>query len=156
MEPTNTLNWRTEEHHHIERGSDWYWALGIIALSTATTAILFSNFFFALLIIVGAATLGLIVSKKPLEVDFELSEQGLVVNDEFYAYDHMFAFWIEIDENEKASLLIDTPRIMTPDLVVPLADVDPATVREIFIEKGVPETPLRESFYHKVLELFGF
>ncbi len=155
MEPTNTLSWRAQEHHHIERGSDWYWALGIIAVSTAATAVLFSNFLFALLIVVAAPTLGMVVGRKPPEVDFELSEQGLVIDDEFYAYNHMFAFWIEND-GEKATLLIDTPRFMTPDLVIPLEDVDPQVVREILIEMEVPEKPLRESIYHKVLELFGF
>src|SRR3989344_4411045 len=34
------LRWSAYEHDHIERGSDWYWALGVVAISIAITAII--------------------------------------------------------------------------------------------------------------------
>ena len=152
---SDTLTWRAPEHQHVERGKDWYWALGIVAVSSALTAILFSNFLFALLIVVAAGTLGMIASHKPQEVDFELSQRGLVIGDEFYPYDHMHAFWVG-DDNGKPTLFIDTPRFMTPDLVIPIEDVDPAHIHAMLADNGVPETPLQESIYYKILEFLGF
>jgi hypothetical protein len=155
MDETNEiLSWRAPEHQHIERGSDWYWALGIIAVSTALTSILFKNILFALVIVVGAGTLGMIAARKPHEVDFTLDEHGLVIGDEFYPYDHMYAFWISGDEYP--TLLIDTPRFMTPDLVIPLQDVSPEEVRGMLLAHNVTEKPLRESFFYNVLEFLGF
>jgi len=147
-----SITWTTAEHHHLERGSDWYWALGIIAISSAATAILFNNILFALLIVLAAGTLGVIASRPPMTVDFELSEKGLSVNDTFYPYEEMFAFWVT--EDDEPTLLIDTPRFMTPDLAVPLGDVHPEAVRE-FMRLRVPEVELRESFVFKVTEFFG-
>ena len=155
MDSNAILSWRAPEHQHTERGTDWYWALGIIALSSAITAIIFSNLLFALLIVIAAGTLGIVAHHKPEEVDFELSNRGLSIGaDEFYPYDHMFAFWV--GGGEKPTLLIDTPRFMTPDLVIPIEDVDPDIVREILLEQGVPEVPLRESLYYKIMEFLGF
>ena len=148
------LSWRAPEHQHTERGHDWYWALGIIAASTATTSILFNNFLFALLIVAAATTLGLVAHRRPEEVDFELGDRGLAIGEEFYPYSTMYSFWV--GGGERPTLLIDTPHFMTPDLVIPIQDLEPDLVREVLLEQGVPEIPLRESFYYRLLEFLGF
>lgn len=150
MEPS--LAWRATEHRHIERGHDWYWALGIIAVSSALTAIIFGNVLFALLLIVAATTFALIAMRPPASIDFALSEDGLSIGDEFYPYDEMRTFWIE--DGEHPLLLIDTPRFMTPDLAVPLDDADVASIHRVFAER-VLETPLRESPLFILLETMG-
>ena len=33
-EITRAITWEAPEHNHIEKTSDWYWALGIIAVAT--------------------------------------------------------------------------------------------------------------------------
>ena len=148
-----TIAWRAEEHRHVERGSDWYWALGVIAVSSAVTAVLFNNILFALLIVVAATTLGMIASRPPAIADFVLGARGLLINDTFYPYEEMFAFWVT--EDEQPVLLIDTPRIMTPDLVIPLHDVDADAVRA-YLQTRVRQVPLYEPFLYRVMEFFGF
>ena len=149
---SDPLTWTAEEHQHLERGSDWYWALGIIAVSSAATAVLFNNILFALLIIIAAGMLGALASRPPALADFTLGERGLLVNDTLYPYEEMFAFWVS--DNENPTLLIDTPRWMTPDLVIPLSDADPEAVRE-FLRPRVPEIELHESFVYNMMEFFG-
>lgn len=146
------LTWRAPEHQHAERGSDWYIALGIIAISIALTSILFNNFLFALLIVLAAITLGMLASRTPPVVDFFLTERGLMVDETLYVYEEMFAFWVT--DGDQPTLLIDTPRFMTPDLVIPLTDVDPESVR-VFLSERVPEIPMRESIFYKIMELMG-
>jgi hypothetical protein len=147
-----SITWRAEEHRHLERGSDWYWALGIIAVSLALTAILFNNILFALIIVLAATTFGMLASRPPEVVDFVLGERGLMVGDTLFTYDEMFAFWVE--DGEEPTLLIDTPRFMVPDLVLPLNDADPDEVRA-FLQERVPEVELHESFVYKLMEFFG-
>ena len=149
---SDSITWTAEEHRHLERGSDWYWALGIIAVSSAATAVLFNNILFALLIIIAAGMLGALASRPPTLANFTLGERGLSVNDTLYPYEEMFAFWVSDDENP--TLLIDTPRWMTPDLVIPLAGVNPGAVRA-FLRPRVPEIELHESFVYTVMEFFG-
>ncbi len=149
----STLSWRASEHQHIERGGDWYWALGIVALSCALTAVLFGNVLFAVVIVVAAATFGIIASQPPRVLDFALTEDGLSIGDEFYPYTDMRAFWIE--DTDEPLLLIDTPRFMTPDLAVPLNHEQAPAVHAILAER-VPEVPLRESAIFILLETLGF
>jgi len=146
------ITWRAEEHRHQERGSDWYWALGVIAVSLALTAILFNNILFALIIVLAAVTFGMLASRPPKVVDFVLGERGLMVDDTLFTYEEMFAFWVE--DGDTPTLLIDTPRFMAPDLVLPLNDADPDEVRA-FLKERVPEVELHESFLYKLMEFFG-
>jgi len=151
MEP---LTWSAYEHEHKDRGNDWYVALGVITLCTALTALIFSNFFFALLIITAATTLGLLASQPPALTEFALSDQGLLVGDTFHPFHEMYAFWIQ--EQPERFLMIDTPRWMAPDIIIPLpADIDSNTVRAFFKDK-TPEVPMHEPLGYRVLEMFGF
>jgi hypothetical protein len=44
---------------------------------------------------------------------------------------------------------------MTPNLVIPIGDVDPEMIRA-FLSERVEEVPMKEPIAHKILEFFGF
>jgi hypothetical protein len=148
------LRWSAYEHEHIERGSDWFWALGIIAVSAALTSILLGNVLFAILIVVAAATIGLIAQHPPQLHEFELTEKGIRTGVTMHPYENIISFWVD-EESGDPVLLVDTIAFMAPNLVIPLGDTDPEHVREFLREYAV-EVPMKEPFAHKVLEFFGF
>jgi len=74
--PENTIRWQGYEYDHQEKTSDWFWVLGIVALSSAATAIIFKNILFALLILIGAFTVALFAAKKPNLTHFEINRRG--------------------------------------------------------------------------------
>jgi len=149
------LTWSAAEHPHIERGSDWYWALGIIAISGALTSLLFSNILFALLILMAAVTLGLVASHPSQMVEFSVHDKGLDLGEETHLFRDMIGFWIEEDE-QGATLMVDTPKILAPDVIVPIVDVDPEEIRNRFLAAEVPEVKMSAPLPYKVLEFFGF
>lgn len=149
-----TLRWSAYEHEHIERGSDWYWALGVIAASAALTAILFGNFLFALVIILAAVTIGLIAQKPPELHEFEISEKGIRIGQTFHPYDTVISFWVD-EELPEPLLLVDTTTFMSPNLIIPVADMDPEEVRSV-LRPHAEEVPMKEPLAHKILEFFGF
>ncbi|HWO07699.1 MAG TPA: hypothetical protein VNM40_03930 [Candidatus Paceibacterota bacterium] len=149
-----TLRWSAYEHEHIERGSDWYWALGIIAVCAAVTSILFGNFLFALLIVVAAFTIGIIAQQPPELHEFELSEKGIRIGKDFHSYDTMLSFWVD-DEIDEPLLLVDTTKFLSPNLIIPVGDMHPDTIRD-FLRPHVEEVPMKEPIAHKILEFFGF
>ncbi len=149
-----TLRWSAFEHEHIERGSDWFWALGVIAVSAALTALLFGNFLFALLIVVAATTIGLIARTPPDLHEFEISEKGVRIGPTMHPYDTIISFWVD-EELPKPLLLIDTVTFMSPNLVIPIGDHAPETIRE-HLRLHALETPMKEPLAHKILEFFGF
>ena len=149
-----TLRWEAYEHEHIERGGDWYWALGIIAVCAAITSILFSNFLFALLIVVAAFTIGIIASRPPELHDFEISEKGIRIGNDVHTYDSIISFWLD-DELDEPLLLVDTTTFMSPNLVIPIDTMDPEHIRS-YLRTYVDEVPMKEPAAHKILEFFGF
>lgn len=148
------LRWSAYEHEHIERGSDWFWALGIIATSAALTSILLGNILFALLIVVAAATIGLIANHPPQLHEFELTEKGIRTGVTMHPYENIISFWVD-EEADEPVLLIDTIAFTAPNLIIPLGDTPPAAVRE-FLREYAQEVPMKEPLAHKVMEFFGF
>ena len=149
-----SIRWQAYEHEHIERGNDWFWALGIAAVCIAAISALFGNLLFAILILVAAVTLALLARTPPTLIEFELSNRGIRVGGTMHRYEEIIAFWVEDHDADPPVLLIDTVKWLSPNLVIPLPNVNPNTVREYLLEH-VEETPMRETAAHKVLEFFG-
>lgn len=148
------LRWSAYEHEHIERSVDWYWALGIVAVSIALTSILFGNVLFAILIVVAAYTIGRIARTAPELVEFELSDRGIRVGGTLHRYDEIISFWVE-DELDKAPLLlVDTIKFMSPNLIIPIEGIDPHEIR-VFLQERADEVPMKEPVSHKILEFLG-
>lgn len=149
-----SLRWSAYEHDHIERGAEWYWALGIIALSIAITSLLFQDFFFAILIVIAAITLALLARTQPDISEFELSDAGIRIDDALHRFDEILAFWVETEASGRPMLFIDTTKFLSPNLIIPIEHIDPALVRAFLVER-VEERRMKESLSHKVLEFFG-
>ena len=161
MEPTGTessIEWHAYEHQPLERSADWFWALGIMSVASAVTAIILGDILFGILLIIAGISISVLAKREHKIVAFSLHKRGLSINATLYPINHLRAFRIiEDDENGESLLLIDTPRFMTPDLVIPLEEVDIAAVEKWFISHEIPERKeLRESLALKFLEFFGF
>jgi hypothetical protein len=148
------LRWSAFEHEHIPRGSDWFWALGIIACSAAIIAILFHDYLFAILVVLAAAIFGMLANVPPDIVNFEISDRGIRTGDTMHRFEEIIAFWVEEHDIERPLLLVDTVKFMAPNLIIPIENIDPHLVRA-FLQKHVDEVPMTEPFAHKVLEFFG-
>ncbi len=149
------LRWTAYEHEHVERGSDWFWALGIVAVSIAITSILFHDFFFAIIILIAAFTLALLANTPPDIARFELSDKGIRVNDALHRYNEIISFWVEDEHgHHRPLLLVDTTKFMSPNLIIPIEHMDPATVRA-YLKDRTTEKHMKEPLSHKILEFLG-
>ena len=154
MADTPALRWSAYEHEHIERGSDWYWALGVVAVSIALTAIVLHDVLFGVLVIVAAVTLGLLAQTPPELAQFEVSERGIRVNDILHRWDHVISFWVEDEHGDRPLLLVDTTKFMSPNLIIPIEHIDPSLVRA-FLKEHTEEKHMKEPLAHKILEFLG-
>ena len=73
------LQWSALEYEEKERSKDWFWALGIIVVTSSIASVIFGNYFFAVLLILGGFLLGFFATKKPEMVQYELTERGLKI-----------------------------------------------------------------------------
>lgn len=149
------LRWSAYEHEHVERGSDWFWALGIVAVSIGLVSILFHDFLFAIVIAIAAVTIAILALHPPDLVEFEISERGIRVAGKLHRYDEIIAFWVEDENDERPLLLIDTIKLMHPNIIIPIEHIDPHVVRSYLMEH-IEEMPMKEPIAHKLIEFLGF
>lgn len=149
------MRWSAYEHEFVERRTDWFWALGIIAVCGAALCVLFRDLLFGVLILIAAATFALLANIPPELATFELSDRGLRINGVLHRFDEIISFWVE-DEHHRGRplLLIDTIKFMSPNFIIPIEGIDPHVVRA-FLVKRAKEVPMKEPFAHRIVEFFG-
>lgn len=148
------LTWTSLEHAHTPT-PDWYWALGIIAVSGAITAILLHNVLFAVLILVASLTLGMHANKPEREMDYSISTRGITINKTLYPYKSILGFSI-IESGKKSLLLLDAQQPFVPHIVIPIPDeVDKNAIQDFLLDY-LPEVELYESPAQKLFEILGF
>jgi len=152
----DTISWQGYEYTHYEKSSDWFWALGIVALSSAVTAIIFKNILFALLILIGAFTVALFAAKKPHLVHFEVTRRGVSIDDTLYPFTTLESFWIDEDEHGHHTLILKSQRVIMPYIIIPLVEsIEFEDMRNTLLTK-LEEEELHEPISHKIFEFFGF
>lgn len=153
------LEWSTLEHEHLHKTADWYWAVGLIALSIAVTAVIFNNLLFAILIVIGAGALMLQSLNGPDELTVTITSRGVVLNKKLYPFSTLESFWVEHDEDdpEPSKLLIKSQKLLMPLIVIPIneEEVNPEDVTDYMLD-FVDEEELFEPLTQKLMEWMGF
>ncbi len=150
------ITWQAHEYEHTEKGSDWYWALGLIAVAGSIGALLFNNILFAVFILLIAFVLAIFASRKPDIATFSISQRGVRINDTLYPFQTLNAFGIEELSPEHTPLLIlDSKKPLVPHIVIPLIDVNVHDVHD-FLHQYLKEEDLLEPLSHKIMAWLGF
>jgi len=151
----NFLSWSALEYHYYEKSTDWYWAVGFVTFSISVSAFIFNNVLFGILIIIGAIALLLHAVKRPLLVDFEVTTKGINIGNERYPFRELKSFWIASDNEEDKKLILQSKKMLSQYIVIPLGDMDEDILRE-FLENYLPEEEHHEQLSHKFMEYLGF
>jgi hypothetical protein len=154
MAKPKALRWNTLEYEHQERGSDWFWAVGILTVAIAITSIIFNNILFAIVIILSGFTLTLFAARHPKDVEIIIDEQGVGMDSYFYPYHSLESFWVD-EHSKQPKILLKSQKLIMPYIVIPIEEVNPEQVRETLSEY-LPEVFHTESNLHKLFEYLGF
>lgn len=149
--------WPSYEYNFREKSKDWFWAVGITALSIAIISILFENIFFAVFIILAGIIIIMTANRPPKVIDYEISDKGLRVDEVVYPYTELHSFWVIDDRFSAPKLLVRSERLIAHILVIPLETdiVNAKDVRE-YIGQFLPEETLYEPFSKRIMESLGF
>jgi hypothetical protein len=149
------LDWKAYEYRFQEKTPDWYWAVGIIAISVAVTAVLFHNVLFAILVILGAFTLSLYAHRKPDRILCRLTDREIRFGKNIYTYSNLDSFWIESDYGDPR-IVIKSKKTVMPYIVIPIgSEIAPNNVRH-FLSRYLREEEHHEPLSHKIMEFLGF
>ena len=156
MEPAvRAVTWEAPQHHHVEKGNDWFFALAIIVLAFIVVAILLNNVMFALVMGLAGGVLAMSAAKRPSIVPYSISVRGIKVEDELFPYTRLRSYHIDEEDHRGPQLLVLTERKSVPMLVLPLP-VDHIDDIEAILSERLPEEFIQEPLGLKILELFGF
>lgn len=150
------LEWKAREITGRRRGPDWYWILGIVAVTMGLLAILFGNILFAVVIIVGTFAIILSVAREHEEHHFKLSDDGLQIGSHLYPFENMESFSIVeyIDPEVSPTLSIQTTSILAPHLLISLENVDPVEVYEI-LDDHIDMEEHRDTIIDRAVDFLG-
>ena len=154
MEHNKKITWNTLEYEHKDKGTDWYFALGIIAVSASVASFLLNNILFSILILIGAITLAMYGVRKPSTLNIEINDRGILVNNTLYPFNTLKAFWVE-ENTTPPKLIIQSEKTFMPYLILSLENTDTDKVR-IFLLEHIKEEELSEPLSQKIMEYLGF
>ncbi len=160
MEKDGKLNWSALEYEERERSRDWFWALGIIVVTGSIAAIIFNDYFFAVLLVLSGLLLGFFAVKKPDLIIYELNKKGLQIGDRLYPYDNIKSFWVQIGETDEINvrpiLFIHSERAFMPIITIPIEEEMAREIHSFMIAKNVAEVQMKEHPSDKIMEALGF
>jgi len=161
MEKGEKIEWSALEYEEKERNTDWFWALGVIVVASSLAAIIFGNYFFAILLIIGGVLMGFFAIKKPDMVFYELNEKGLKIRNRIYLYENIKAFWVQksLSDDGKImppALFIKSQRLLVPVFSVPIEEISVVKIHNIMLAYDVPEKEMKEHPSEKIMESLGF
>ncbi len=154
------LNWSALEYEERERSKDWFWALGIIVITSSIAAIIFGDYFFAALLILSGILLGFFAVKKPGTIFYELNNKGLKIGNRIYPYENIKSFWIQTEQpeqiNTKSLLFIHSERAFMPIITIPIDETMATDIHYIMTSKNIAEVEMREHPTDRIMEMLGF
>jgi len=153
MAEDSGISWRVDTHEHKERSTDWYWGLGLGAAAAAGLALFFGNVLFAVIIALGAGSLGVLIARGPREHEVKVTSRGLSLDGTLYRWSSVESFWIQ--ESRDPHLLLTTQGILHPQLIIPIGDPARAQNLRAYLRRHVREQEQEPHVGHHVAEMFG-
>lgn len=150
----NTIEWRAPEYNHKNRGIDFLWTIGLIALASCIIAVWLGNYIFGIFILLSGACLIFFTAREPEEITFSISNNGVTMGRDVHAWKIVKSFNIK-DGNPYDKLIIETTKKFLPLYTIPLPQSLSQEVKTSLIQI-IPNTEIDESPSMLFMEKLGF
>lgn len=154
-EVVQAITWEAPAHTHIEKGSDWFWALGLLAVAGAVGAFIFGDILFGMVILLGATVMVVFTLHEPDLQFFAVTTRGIRVGEELYPYATLESYYIDEDNVQGPQLIVKSERMLMPLILMPIPEEYIDDIEDI-LQTRLPEEHLEEPLAHRLLEFFGF
>jgi len=158
--PDYKLVWSAPEYEDKERSRDWFWAFGVVVVTSMIAAIILGDYFFALLIVLAGVLLGIFAIKKSSIITYELNPKGLRIGSRLYPYENIRSFWVQANLSPgtkvKPLLFVHTERVFMPTLSIPIEENIAEDIHDIFTAQEISEVEMKEHPSEKIMEILGF
>ncbi|MBX4189594.1 hypothetical protein KW785_03320 [Candidatus Parcubacteria bacterium] len=149
------IEWDAHAYEHKIRTEDWFWAVGIIAVSVAVASVIFGNIIFGILILVAAFALSLFINRPPEIIHVVVDERGITKGHIRYPYATLHSFWLE-EEHSHPKILLRSQKWFLPLIVVPLGEEVNTEKLEETLLQFLPREFHTVPWVERFLEYLGF
>ncbi|MFZ2048873.1 MAG: hypothetical protein WAV25_01065 [Minisyncoccia bacterium] len=149
------IEWDAHEYEHKERTQDWFWAVGIIAVSISIASIIFGNIIFGIFILVATFSLSLYINRPPEILKMRIDSLGIARNKIYYPFETIHSFCIDIEHPHK-KILLRSKKMFMPLIVIPLGEEVSSDKVNSILKEFLPEEYQQLPFLENVLEFLGF
>lgn len=154
-EAVRAVTWDAYEHYYSERGSDWFWILGIATATFGIAAILVGNVLLGIVIFLSGTLIGVLAKREPRIIPFAVTPRGVRIGETLYPYTTLECYCIDGEHILGPQLLVKSEKLFMPLLVIPIPDDAIDEIEEVVAQK-LPEAHLEEPLGHRLLEFFNF
>lgn len=127
------IEWQFSEFEKLQKGDLWFITFGVIAGALLIYSVFTSNFLFALIIVLTYFIIFIRQAREPEMILFVITEQGIILDNYFYAFHELKKFWIIYKPPEVKFLYIDVDRTLSAIKRIPLLDINPLFIREVLL-----------------------
>lgn len=138
------LSWKFLEHPQYQRKKSWYVISGLLLLVFMIYAIFTSNPLFAIFLFLFGLIVFLHAKRPPLELEFKVFEDGIMVGSKFYEWTEIKNFHLVYQPPKTKRLYFDLKNVFVFDVSVSLERQDPLKVRKILKEYLDEDTERKE------------
>lgn len=128
-------SWIFPEYVKYDRSRRWYITAFIIFIALTFYNFKTGNFLFIIILVMLALIIVESRKKKPMEMKFSITENGIILNDIFYDYNkNLNNFWIVYNPPEVKKIYFEFKNMLRTHLVIPITDQSPLDLRDILLE----------------------
>jgi hypothetical protein len=127
------MSWKIPEYTKHERGRNWFILAGIILFLFLIYAFYTRNFLFVVILILSTVIILMRSKEEPMELDFNIFEDGMSVGRKFYSWRDVNKFYIIYDPPEVKNLYFELKGFRSR-LSIPLLVQNPIKVREVLLK----------------------
>ena len=129
------MYWTMDEFHQHERSNAWYVIFLLLGLGLILSAIIATNYVFAVLLVLIGTFMILQHFRDPENVPILVLTAGISVGEHFYPWDEVKDFWVAFDPPHVSKLYVDFKKSSEPFMSIDLPeDMDPNEIRETMLE----------------------
>lgn len=149
------VTWEAPEHRHIEKSTEWYWVVSIIALAGAIWSVVLGDLLFGLVILLAATVMIMMSHHKPRVMQFEVSLRGIRRDSALFPYGTLESFCIDAENPNGPLLIVKSKHFLMHLIIIPIPEQYIDEIEHILMPRLHTEH-LEEPIAHRLLEILGF
>ncbi len=128
------LSWNFPEFDPTPRTHRWYLWFGICSALLIALGMFTDNFLFSLIVVLVALIIFLRNWRRPANIHFAFTPQGLHVGRNFYSMKELQEFWLAYKPPVEDTLYFEFNSMWRPTLGIPLMGNNPLQIREVLLQ----------------------